>query len=146
MAKRTVTKKAPTKPSTVFFGLSLMSWCRPNSMPHTYAATSFMMTSETGTQNQIMPCARARSVRLKEGEDRRRGEGRTSRMLSTIKWLETTMRRSDMWIHPNRPNWRRRLLRFRVATKLTNPARARARVTASVQRSLKNGERVGTHR
>lgn len=33
MAQMTVMIQAPTKPSTVFLGLSLMSWVRPKAMP-----------------------------------------------------------------------------------------------------------------
>jgi hypothetical protein len=56
---------APTKPSTVFFGESAMSGVRPIVTPQMYAKTSLQITSEAGTQNQIMP----------------------SRILFTMKWL-----------------------------------------------------------
>lgn len=52
---KTVLKKAPTKPSTVFLGESLMSGVLPRVIPQIYAKTSLQMTSEAGTQNQIVP-------------------------------------------------------------------------------------------
>ena len=64
--KMMVLKNAPTKPSTVFLGDSLMSGVRPMVTPQMYAKQSLQITSDAGTQNQIMP----------------------SRMLFTMKWLE----------------------------------------------------------
>ena len=63
--KMIVLKSAPTKPSTVFLGESLNSGVRPSVTPQMYAKQSLQMTSDAGTQNQIMP----------------------SRMLFTMKWL-----------------------------------------------------------
>lgn len=63
--KITVLQKAPTNPSTVFFGESLMSGVRPRVIPQMYAKTSLQITSEAGTQNQIKP----------------------SKILFTMKWL-----------------------------------------------------------
>lgn len=53
--KTIVRTQAPTKPSTVFFGESLMSCVRPNVMPQIYAKMSLVMTREAGRKNQIMP-------------------------------------------------------------------------------------------
>jgi hypothetical protein len=52
---RRVLQKAPTNPSTVFFGESLIKGVRPTVIPHTYANISLQITNEAGTQNQIMP-------------------------------------------------------------------------------------------
>lgn len=62
-----VQMKAPTKPSTVFFGLNLINGVRPKSLPEfsrgqdqidipqMYAKMSLQMTSDAGTKNQINP-------------------------------------------------------------------------------------------
>ena len=52
-AKAIVTKKAPTKPSTVFLGLSLMSWWRPNIIPASQpqSAAALLVTEEAPTAN-----------------------------------------------------------------------------------------------
>jgi len=52
---RRVLQNAPTNPSTVFFGESLIKGVRPTLMPHMYAKVSLQITNEAGTQNQIMP-------------------------------------------------------------------------------------------
>jgi hypothetical protein len=52
---RMVLQKAPTKPSTVFFGESLISGVLPVVIPQMYANTSLQMTREAGTQNQMRP-------------------------------------------------------------------------------------------
>ena len=65
MAKTIVHKNAPMKPSTVFFGESLMSGVRPMVIPQMYAKTSLQMTRDAGTKNQMRP----------------------SRMLFMMKWL-----------------------------------------------------------
>lgn len=55
MEKITVQMNAPTKPSTVFLGESLIKGVLPNDMPQMYAQMSLQMTSEAGRKNQIMP-------------------------------------------------------------------------------------------
>ena len=55
IAERMVKTQAPTKPSTVFFGDSLMSWVRPTVIPTMYAKISFVMTRAAGRKNQIIP-------------------------------------------------------------------------------------------
>jgi len=69
MAKTIVHRNAPTKPSTVFFGESLMSGVRPMVIPQMYAKTSLQMTTDAGTKNQMRP----------------------SRMLFIIKWLRIAL-------------------------------------------------------
>jgi hypothetical protein len=61
--------------------------------------TSLQMTNDAGTKNQIIP----------------------SRILLTIKWLETTMRNRLMWTQQKRANCCRRCCRWRLATKPTKP-------------------------
>src|SRR5712691_10778008 len=70
MAKTIVHRNAPTKPSTVFFGESLMRGVRPMVIPQMYAKTSLQMTRHAGTKNQMRP----------------------SRMLLMIKWLRPCVR------------------------------------------------------
>lgn len=94
-----VQKKAPMNPSTVFLGDSLINGVRPNAFPQTYAMTSLQMTSDAGTKNQIRP----------------------SRILLTIKWLETTTMNRLMWTQQNRANCCRRCCRLRLATNPTKP-------------------------
>ena len=53
--KKMVRIQAPTKPSTVFLGESLMSCVRPKVMPQMYANMSLVITREAGRKNQIMP-------------------------------------------------------------------------------------------
>jgi hypothetical protein len=53
--KMTVNTQAPTKPSTVFLGESLMSCVLPTVIPTRYAKISLQMTRETGKKNQIIP-------------------------------------------------------------------------------------------
>jgi len=65
-AKITVLQNAPTKPSTVFFGESLINGVLPRVTPQIYAKQSLQITKDAGTQNQMRP----------------------SRILFTIKWLE----------------------------------------------------------
>lgn len=71
---RTVIIQAPTNPSTVFFGESLMSCVRPNIIPQMYANMSLVMTSAAGRKNQIIP----------------------SKMLFMTKWACTTIRYKAM--------------------------------------------------
>lgn len=58
MEKITVQMNAPTKPSTVFLGESLIKGVLPNDMPQMYAQMSLQMTNEAGRKNQIMPWER----------------------------------------------------------------------------------------
>lgn len=83
MEKMSVMIQAPTKPSTVFLGDSLMSWVRPKAMPQMYAKMSFVMTSAAGRKNQIMP----------------------SKMLFMTKCACTTMRYSAMCVQAKLVNW-----------------------------------------
>jgi hypothetical protein len=53
--KMMVRTQAPTKPSTVFFGDSLISCVRPKVIPQMYAKISLHMTNEAGRKNQIIP-------------------------------------------------------------------------------------------
>jgi hypothetical protein len=94
-----VQRKAPMNPSTVFLGDNLINGVRPNIFPQTYAMTSLQMTKDAGTKNQIIP----------------------SRILLTIKWLETTIRNKLMWTQQNRANCCRRCAFFRLATNPTKP-------------------------
>jgi hypothetical protein len=83
--KMTVRIQAPTKPSTVFFGDSLISCVLPKVIPQTYAKMSLQMTKETGRKNQIIP----------------------SKTLFIIKCASTTMRYSAICVHANWVNWKR---------------------------------------
>lgn len=71
--------QAPTKPSTVFLGESLMSCVRPNVIPQMYAKMSFVITRAAGRKNHIKP----------------------SKMLFMMKWAWTTMIRSAMCVQAN---------------------------------------------
>ena len=53
--KMIVLMKAPTKPSTVFFGERAMSCVRPKVLPQIYAQMSLQITRNAGIQNQIIP-------------------------------------------------------------------------------------------
>lgn len=116
MAKTIVHKNAPTKPSTVFFGESLMSGVRPMVIPQMYAKTSLQMTRDAGTKNQIRPSRMLFMMKwLRTALDKH------PTALFTDSYLETTMSRSVICTQQNKPNCCLRWPFFSDITKPTKP-------------------------